>query len=431
MSVVVMKFGGSSVGNKEKIENVAKKIVKKKKKGKDVAVVVSAMGDSTDELIDLAYSINPDPPEREFDMLLSTGEQVSSALLTMAINNLGVDAVSLTATQVGIRTDNVHKKARIISIDEERLNKELQDGKVVIVAGFQGVNGEFDITTLGRGGSDTSAVALAKALDASVCEIYTDVDGVYTADPRIVKNARKLKEVAYDEMLELSSLGSKVLQARSVECARLHNISLHVRSSFNDREGTYVQEGYDSMEIKNPLIRGVCSDKEIAKVAVKGVPDKPGVSYKVFGELAKENINVDMIVQSLQKEKGINDILFTVKLEDVQKTREVLESIHEFEIEDIMIREDVAKVSIVGAGIAQNPEVYPSMFGALGNEGINIEIISTSEIRISCLIDETRLEDAINAVHEKFNLGAEKDNEISTNMEDLNKDEGNSITMGG
>ncbi|UMZ74883.1 aspartate kinase [Natranaerofaba carboxydovora] len=407
MSVVVMKFGGSSVKDKDRIMNVAEKIVKRKKSGDDVVVVVSAMGDSTDELIELAQDINPNPPDREWDMLLSTGEQVSSALLTMAINTYGVPAISLNAAQVGIKTDDVHKKARILSIDDKRLNKELKEGNVVIVTGFQGVNGGFDITTLGRGGSDTSAVALAKALEADLCEIYTDVDGVYTADPRIVKDARKLTSITYDEMLELSSLGSKVLQARSVECARLHNITIHVRSSFNDKEGTYVQEGRENMEIKNPLIRGVCSDKDIAKVAVKGVPDKPGVSYKIFSELARVNIHVDMIVQSIQKEKGINDILFTVKLEDVTKAKEVLESIDEFEVEDIMIKEDVAKVSIVGAGISQNPEVYPAMFGALGKEDINIEIISTSETRISCLIDEKRLEKAIEAIHDKFELGNE------------------------
>lgn len=417
MSVVVMKFGGSSVKDKEHMENVAKKIVKRKDSATGVVVVVSAMGDSTDELISLAEKINPSPSEREWDMLLSTGEQVSSALLSMAVDKLGVPVVSLNAAQVGIMTDDVHKKARILSIDDKRIKKELDEGKVVIVTGFQGVNDKFDVTTLGRGGSDTSAVALARALDADVCEIYTDVDGVYTADPRIVEDARKLKEITYDEMLELSSLGSKVLQARSVECARLNNITIHVRSSFNDREGTYVREGFEDMELKSPLIRGVCSDKDIARVAVKEVPDKPGVSYKIFSALAGENIHVDMIVQSIQKEKGINDILFTVKREDVEKTKEVLENIEDFPIQDIIINKDVAKVSIVGAGISQNPEVFPAMFGALGKEGINIEIISTSETRISCLIEEDKLDAAVRSIHDKFGLADERAGE---NGKDVN-----------
>lgn len=411
MSVVVMKFGGSSVKDKEHIERVARRVVKRKKTGVGVVVVVSAMGDSTDELISLARDINSDPPYREWDMLLSTGEQVSSALLTMAMDKLGVPAISLTAAQIGIFTDDAHKKARILDINRERIEKELGQGKIVIVTGFQGINENFDITTLGRGGSDTSAVAIASALDAELCEIYTDVEGVYTADPRIVNEARKLAEITYDEMLELSSLGSKVLQARSVECARLHNVAIHVRSSFNNKEGTYVREGYEQMELKNPLIRGVCSDKDIAKVVVKEVPDEPGVSYRIFSDLAGENIHVDMIVQSIQKEKGINDILFTVRAEDVEKTKEVLESIKEFSITDIIIETKVAKVSIVGAGISQNPEVYPSMFGALGKEDINIEIISTSETRISCLINDEKLEAAVKSIHDEFELASKGDDE--------------------
>lgn len=397
--LIVKKFGGSSVADKERIFNVAKRCIEEYQKGNDVVVVLSAMGKTTDHLIEMAREINPNPSKRELDMLLATGEQTSVALMAMAMSALGVPAVSLNAFQVVMHTTSRYGNARFKRIDTERIRHELESRKIVIITGFQGVNKYDDITTLGRGGSDTTAVALAAALHADACEIYTDVEGVYTADPRIVPNARKLKEITYDEMLELATLGAKVLHNRSVEMAKKYGVQLVVRSSLNNTEGTIVKEETD---VESMLISGVAVDKNAARIAVIGVEDIPGIAFKMFDLLAKHNINVDVILQSIGRD-GTKDISFTVARDDLQEAVAVLnENKSRITAKEIQSDDTVAKVSIVGAGMQSNPGVAARMFEALYNVGINIRMIATSEIRITVLINEEDVEKAMCAVHDKF-----------------------------
>lgn len=406
MSIVVQKFGGSSVANPDRIKKVAQRVVRAKQDGHQVVVVVSALGDTTDDLISLAGQITDRPPKREMDMLLSTGEQVSIALLAIAIDALGLPVVSLTGGQGGIRTDGVYTKARITHIDPERIHHELDSGKIVIVAGFQGISEWNDITTLGRGGSDTTAVALAAALKADVCEIYTDVDGVYTADPRVVKEARKLDEISYGEMLEMASLGAVVLQPRSVEFAAQYGVRIHVRSSFNDHTGTIVQEA-NRME-KEMVVSGVAHDTNVAKIVVIDVPDRPGVASRIFSALAADGINVDMIVQTT-KQTNTTDLLFTVTQDELNRATEIVEGVsQELGAQGVIHSRGVAKVSIVGAGMMSNPGVAARMFQTLAANDINIQVISTSEIKVSCLIDASLAETAVKAIHEAFNLSANR-----------------------
>ena len=400
--LIVKKFGGTSVGSPERIMNVAIRCVEDYKKGNDVVVVLSAMGKSTDELIDLAHKVNPKPPKRELDMLMTTGEQVSVAMMAMAMDSLGVRAVSLNAFQVAMHTTSQYGSARLKRIDSERIRHELEDRKIVIVTGFQGVNKYDDYTTLGRGGSDTTAVALAAALHADSCEIYTDVDGVYTMDPRIVKNAKKLPEITYDEMLELASLGAGVLHNRSVEMAKKYGVPLVVRSSLNYSEGTVVKE---DAKVERMLISGVALDKDADRVSVIGLKDRPGVAFRLFDVLAKAGINIDMILQSIGRE-GTKDISFTCSDGDMDDAIKAIEKNKErLQYSAIESRPDVAKVSIVGAGMMTNPGVAAKMFEALYNEDININMISTSEIRVTVLVDLKDADRAANAVHEAFGLG--------------------------
>lgn len=400
--LIVKKFGGSSVANKERIFRVAERCIEEYKKGNDVVVVLSAMGDTTDELLAKAADINPNAPKRELDMLLTTGEQVSVSLMAMAMHALGVPAVSLNAYQVMMHSTSRYGNARFKRIDSERIRHELDSRKIVIVTGFQGVNKYDDYTTLGRGGSDTTAVALAAALRADACEIYTDVDGVYTADPRVVKNARKLKEITYDEMLELATSGAKVLHNRSVEMAKKYGVQLVVRSSMNLEEGTTVKE---VAKMEKMLISGVAGDKNTARISVLGVSDQPGVAFKIFHTLAKNNINVDIILQSVGRE-GTKDISFTVSQEDLKPALAILEEYQEpMTIREIKWEDTVAKISIVGAGMMSNPGVAAKLFESLYNNGININMISTSDIRITVLIDEKEIDKAMQAVHDGFGLG--------------------------
>ncbi|WP_003543870.1 aspartate kinase [Desulfotomaculum nigrificans] len=400
--LVVKKFGGSSVANPERIKRVARRVVEEQQRGNQVVVVVSAMGDTTDELIELMKQVTDNPSEREMDMLLSTGEQVSIALLAMAIKDLGVDVVSLTGAQVGIYTDDVHTKAKILDITTDRIGEELAQGRIVVVAGFQGVNSHNDITTLGRGGSDTTAVALAAALQADVCEIFTDVDGVYTTDPRLVPEASKLERISFDEMLELASLGAQVLHPRSVEVAKQYGIPLHVRTSFDHREGTIVEEAPD-ME-NAPVVSGVAYDYNVVKIGLFDVPDQPGVAKKIFKALSAQNINVDMIIQSAMR-NNMNDIGFTTTRDDLRKALQIIEEIREeVGFKSYTHDEDVAKVSIVGAGMISHPGVAADMFEALADEGINLEMITTSEIKVSCVIKRAETEKAVKALHKKFRL---------------------------
>jgi len=402
MALIVQKYGGSSMDGPERIKNVARRVVNTKRAGHQVVAVVSAPGDMTDRLIEMAYQITPNPSPRELDMLMATGEQISIALLAMAIQELGEPAISLTGPQVGILTDSVHTKASILKIDCSRLLQELEQGKIVIVAGFQGMDAFREITTLGRGGSDTTAVAIAAALKADLCEIYTDVEGVYTTDPRIVPEARKLEAISYDEMLELACLGSKVLHPRAVELAKIYNVPLVVRSSFTEAPGTMVKE-VSQME-KKMVVTGVAGDKNVAQIVVHHVPDRPGIAKAIFKALAAENINVDMIIQSAMRD-GINDIAFTVARPDLKQAVAVTERVaREIGATGVTFRDDVAKVSIVGAGMISHPGVAAEMFACLAEEGINIHMISTSEIKVSCIIDEELLEKAIKALHRRFNL---------------------------
>lgn len=397
--LIVKKFGGSSVADKERIYNVARRCMEDYQKGKDVVVVLSAMGKTTDHLLEMAKDINPNPSRRELDMLLTTGEQTSTALMSMAMGALGVPSVSLNAFQVGMQTSSRYGNARFKKIDTRRIRHELENRKIVIVTGFQGVNKYDDVTTLGRGGSDTTAVALAAVLHADACEIYTDVEGVYTADPRIVPNARKVPEITYDEMLELATLGAKVLHNRSVEMAKKYGVQLVVRSSLNNAEGTIVKEETD---MESMLVSGVAVDKNTARIAVFGVKDVPGIAFKIFDLLARHQINVDIILQSIGRE-GTKDISFTVARDDAEETVAILEE-HKNRItaREIKVNDTVAKVSVVGAGMQSNPGVASRMFEALYNAGINIRMIATSEIRITVLIDEEDVEKAMRAVHDQF-----------------------------
>ncbi len=401
MSLIVQKFGGSSVRDAERVMNVARRVVETYKAGNSVVVVVSAQGDTTDDLIAKAKEINPKASKREMDMLLSTGEQISIALLAMAIQTLGVNAISLTGWQVGMKTDSKYSLARIKSIDGERIRNELDDNKIVIVAGFQGINKYDDITTLGRGGSDTTAVAIAAALHADLCEIYTDVDGVFTTDPRIVPEAKKLDEISFDEMLELASLGANVLHNRSVEMAKKYNVNMCVRSSLNKTEGTYVKE---ESKVEKTLVRGVARDNDVARVAVCNLKDEPGIAFKIFSHLAKNGINVDIILQSIGRE-GYKDISFTVTEENAQKVEEILMAEKSYlGFEDIKISTQFSKVSIVGSGMVNNPGVASVMFEALYDANINIHMISTSEIKVSVLVNKNNADAAVKAIHAKFNL---------------------------
>ena len=405
MALIVKKFGGTSVGSTEKIMNVAKRIIDEKKPGDQIVMVVSAMGDTTDDLIELAKGINSNPYRytREMDMLLTTGEQVSIALLTMAFKSLGQKAISLTGPMVGMRTNSVHTKGKIVDIKPSRVRKELEKGKIVVVAGFQGADEKGDPVTLGRGGSDTSAVALAGALKADACEIYTDVDGVYSADPRLVPDARRMKEITYDEMLEMARLGAGVMQPRSVEMGMYFNIPIHVRSTFTNKPGTMIREAY-TMEEKDFLIRGVAHDSNVAKVAVLGVPNDPGVAHAIFSALSDRNIAVDMIVQSIRNiEKNVTDMVFTIAQDDLAEAKQIVDGVADkLHAVAVLIEEDVAKVSIVGAGMLGNPGIATRMFGALADAQVNIDAISTSEISISCLIKGSQLKEAANAIHKEF-----------------------------
>ena len=402
-SLIVQKYGGSSVANPERIINVAKRVVRYKKEGHDVVVVVSALGDTTDELIELAYKVTDDPSEREMDMLISTGEQISCALLAMAVEKLGEPAISFTGAQVGIITDNIHTRARILNISAaDKIKEQLKEGRIVVVAGFQGMSIKKEITTLGRGGSDLTAVALASALGAKICEIYTDVDGVYTADPRIVKNAKKLSKISYDEMLELASLGAKVMQARSVEYGKRYDIPIHVRSSFSNAEGTIICKEAKSMEKID--VSGVALQKDEAKVTICDVPDKPGIAATIFKELGVNNIVIDMIVQNVGR-TGTTDVSFTVLTEDLAKTMKVAKKVaKEIGAGEVVKDENIAKISIVGIGMRSHAGIAARMFRALASKKINIEMISTSEIKISCVIGKKHAELALKVLHNEFDL---------------------------
>ena len=397
--LIVKKFGGSSVANKKRIFRVAERCIEDYRAGHDVVVVLSAMGDTTDDLIAMAHSIHANPKKRELDMLLTTGEQVSVSLMAMAMQSLDVPAVSLNAFQVQMHSTERYGNARFKRIDTDRITHELDSRKIVIVTGFQGVNKYDDLTTLGRGGSDTTAVALAAALHADRCEIFTDVDGVYTADPRIVKNAMKLDEVTYDEMLELASLGAKVLHNRSVEMAKKYGVELVVRSSLNRSEGTVIKE---KVKMEKMLITGVAADTNTARISVIGVDDQPGTAFRIFNTLAKNNINVDIILQSVGRD-GTKDISFTVSEDDLDDAIHILEDHKEaLTIKEITSNRDVAKISVVGAGMMSNPGVAAKMFETLYNARININMIATSEIRITVLVDKKDVEKALNAVHDGF-----------------------------
>lgn len=402
MALYVMKFGGSSVGDAERMKNVAQRIVDKKNEGHQCVVVVSAMGDTTDDLIDLSKQLNDNPPAREMDMLLTTGEQMSVALLSMAVHKLGHDAVSYTGWQVGMHTDDVHAKAKIRDIKPSRIISSLEAGKIVIVAGFQGISEDGEITTLGRGGSDTTAVALAAAIEADYCEIYTDVDGVYSTDPRIVKVARKLNEISYDEMLELAHLGAAVLHPRAVEYAKHYQVKLIVRSSFTKNEGTQVKE--EAVMEQGIVVRGIAYDKNVARISIMGAQDIPGILAKVFGKLADHGIDVDIIVQSGVVD-GKADFSFTVGLSDVEAALKVIESIRpEVPYDGVTSERDLVKVSIVGAGMVSNPGVAAQMFNIISNQGVSIKMVSTSEIKVSCVINQDNLTEVMLALHSGFNL---------------------------
>ncbi len=405
MSVIVQKYGGTSVADPERIKHVAKRVVATAEAGHRVCVVVSAMGAMTDQLLELAQEVSEHPHPREQDMLLTAGERISSALLAMAVIELGRDAVSLTGSQAGIVTDERHGKARIVEIRPRRVLEALDAGKIVIVAGFQGVSGTSDITTLGRGGSDTTAVAVAAGLAADVCEIYTDVDGVFTADPRVVPTARKLDAVTYEEMLELAASGAKVLALRSVEYARTHGVAVHVRSSFGEAAGTWIVKEEDVLE--QAIISGIASDSSEAKVTILSVPDKPGVAGRVFRPLADAGIHIDMIVQNVSAE-GHTDISFTLPQSDLPAAEPVLDVIAKLvDAQGHTCDSDIGKVSLVGAGMRSNPGVAADMFEALADAGINIEIISTSSIRISCVVRGADLDRAVQVLHARFELSAD------------------------
>ena len=419
-NLVVQKFGGTSVADTDKIKNVANSVIREKKLGNDVVVVVSAMGHTTDYLMKMAKDISEVPSSRELDMLLSTGEGVSIALLSMAIQAQGYDAVSMNAMQIGIITENVHTKARIIDIKTDKLNKYLSEGKIIVVAGFQGVTEDGEITTLGRGGSDTSAVAIASALNAIRCDIYTDVEGVYTTDPRIVPQATRLNKVSYEEMLELANSGANVLHPRAVEAASQYDMPLRVRSTFKlENSGTLIL-GVEQMELHKP-VTGVASDLSRIRFVVCDVVDNPGTAAALFDGLAKENISVDMIIQSYaRKAMNTNDIAFTVEKSDVEKTKRVIESVKDvLKYSNVYVDDKIANISIVGAGMIGRPGIAAKMFRTLADLGINIKMISTSEIKISCLVDKERAEDAIKALHTVFGLDSNEIAEVKGDLPDV------------
>jgi len=421
VGIVVQKYGGSSVADASAIKRVAQKIVETKRAGHDVVVAVSAMGDSTDELLDLAAQVSPLPPARELDMLLTAGERISMALVAMAISDLGFTARSFTGSQAGVITDSVHGKAKIIDVTPGRISAALDDGHIVIVAGFQGVSQDTkEITTLGRGGTDTTAVALAAALEADVCEIYTDVDGVFTADPRIVPSARKLDRVTYEEMLEMAACGAKILHLRCVEYARRYDIPVHVRSSFNKHEGTVVAGSINDQEpgMEAAIISGIAHDRSEAKITVVGVPDKVGVAARVFEALADAQINLDMIVQNVSAAAtNLTDISFTLPRTDGQTAMTALAKLQaEIGFEKLLYDDQIGKVSLIGAGMRSHPGITAKFFSALAEAGVNIEMISTSEIRISVIVDEADVTSAVAATHTAF---------------DLDSDEGEAVVYGG
>jgi aspartate kinase len=402
LALIVQKFGGSSVADPERIKNVARLAIAEQKVGNQVVVVVSAMGKTTDNLLNLAHQITDSPDPREIDMLISTGEQISIAMLAIAIQSMGYRAKSFTGPQVGIITDSVHRKAKISRINDERIRKELDEGGIVIVAGFQGMTVDNEVTTLGRGGSDTTAVALAAVLKADVCDIYTDVDGVYTADPRIVKDARKLERISYDEMLELASLGAKVHHSRSVEFAKNYDVPIHVRSSFENIPGTMVIREVKEME--DIVVSGVAYNRNEAKITLLGVPDHPGIAAELFGVLGENSVSVDMIIQNVGAD-GLNDISFTVSKEDLAQALKVSESAAKsLGAKSVTHDRNIAKISVVGVGMKSHSGVAATMFRALAKNGINIDMISTSEIKISCVIKEEDVDRAVQAVHNEFEL---------------------------
>jgi aspartate kinase len=406
MPVVVQKYGGTSVGDADRIRNVARRVARYRAQGRDVVVVVSAMAGATDHLVGLAHEVTEVPDEREMDVLLATGEQVTIALLAMTLVSMGVPARSMTGFQARIRTDSAHTRARIAEVDTAAVKGVLAEGKVVIVAGFQGIDGEGNITTLGRGGSDTSAVAVAAALGAEACEIYTDVDGVYTTDPNICREARKLDRISYEEMLELASVGTKVLQIRAVEFAKKYQVPIHVRSSFGDAEGTWVVGEDEGME--QVVVAGVAYDRNEAKVSVRGVPDRPGIAACIFGALAEKNIVVDMIVQDIGEGERAS-MTFTVPKADLKKALAVIDPVaKELGATEVSADTGIAKISIVGVGMRSHAGVAARMFEVLAQEGINVLMISTSEIKVSCIIEEKYTELAVRVLHGAFDLGEEE-----------------------
>ena len=402
MALIVQKYGGSSVADAEKIKSVARRVARRKDEGNDMVVVVSAMGKTTDQLIALAQEIMEHPPERELDVLLSTGETVSTTLMAMALHSMGYDAVSLSGAQAGIMTDAVYSKARILGIDPERVQSELEQGRIVIVAGFQGISEEMDVTTLGRGGSDTTAVALAAALRAVVCEIYTDVEGVYTTDPRIEPKARKLKDIGYEEMLELAAVGAKVMHARAVEVAAFYDMPILVASSFKEVPGTLIHGGVSMEQFRK--VRGIAQDLDVAKITIRAVPDQPGIATRIFEPLANAHISVDTIVQNASVEQ-LTDVTFTVSRRDLHKALPIVqEAGRGIGATDVVTDDKLGKVSIIGTGMTTAPGYAALMFRTLFEEGINIELISTSEIRITCIVNESKVPEAVRALHRAFEL---------------------------
>ncbi|MEV0547878.1 aspartate kinase [Nocardia salmonicida] len=411
MALVVQKYGGSSVATAERIRRVAERIVETKKQGHDVVVVCSAMGDTTDELLDLAEQVAPSPPAREMDMLLTSGERISNALVAMAIHTLGAEARSFTGSQAGVITTGAHGNAKIIDVTPGRLQEALAEGQIVLVAGFQGVSQDSkDVTTLGRGGSDTTAVALAAALKADVCEIYTDVDGIFSADPRIVADAQKLDNISYEEMLEMAACGSKVLMLRCVEYARRYNVPVHVRSSYTDKIGTTVFGSMEDIPVEQAILTGVAHDRSEAKVTVVALPDEPGYAAKVFRAVADAEINIDMVLQNISKvDTGKTDITFTCPKTDlVRAVQKLTERQAEIGFAEILSDDHIGKVSLVGAGMKSHPGVTATFCEALANAGVNIDLISTSEIRISVLVRDTELDEAVQVLHKAFDLGGEE-----------------------
>jgi aspartate kinase len=402
MGIIVQKYGGSSLANAERIRAVAQRVIRSREGSRPIVVVVSAMGDTTDELIELARQLADEPDDRELDLLLSTGETISCTLVAMTLQHLGHDAISLTGAQAGIKTDTSHSRARIVAVDPTRVHRELAAGRIVVVAGYQGITEEFDITTLGRGGSDTTAVALAAILKADLCEIYTDVDGVYTADPRIEPRASKLEEISYEEMLELAQQGARVMHSRAVELGSVFGVPIVVRSSFNDEPGTLIHGGA-AVEVHNK-VRGIAHDSDVAKITVVGVPDRPGIAAALFQVLARANISVDVIVQNASIE-GITDLSFTVARPDLTRAVRLVEPVaREMHARDVVSSSDLAKVSVVGTGMQHAPGYAARMFQTLSDHGINIEMITTSEIRITCLIEQAQVTAAVNALHAAFQL---------------------------